>query len=147
MKTYHDAYFEHGHWWLKIRQTLVMLLGWVIFILPIFITGATYWAYRTHDLHGHYFWFYSEGFSELNFLMIFLTFAAGMILVFCLTMSYIQWQRSKGLVDKWPLFDIQQTNLERQAAEKFMATRLGSRSKREAARYYLVKKDQNLAKN
>ncbi|MDU1505147.1 MAG: hypothetical protein E6907_02275 [Limosilactobacillus vaginalis] len=97
---YRDHFFEHGHWGIKIRQILIALACWLILFTPIVITSATYLAYLTHGRHGHFFWHYAEGFQELNFLIIFLTFALGMIAVFCLAMGYIQFQRSRGLVDK-----------------------------------------------
>lgn len=113
---YHDKYFERHHWLLKIWQTLIMLLGWVVLFIPIFITSATYLAYRTNGRHGHFFWHYKEGFQELNFLMVFLLFALGMISVFCLTMGYVQTQRMKGLTTKWPMFDITKSNLQQKRA-------------------------------
>ena len=77
-----QIYFEHGHWGIKVRQTLVALICWLTLFTPIVITSATYLAYLTHGRHGHFFWHYTEGFQELNFLVIFLTFALGMIAVF-----------------------------------------------------------------
>ena len=76
---YHDMYFEHHHWLLKIRQTLIMLLSWCILLIPIIITISTYLAYRTNGHQGHFFWYYAEGFRELNFLVIILLFALGII--------------------------------------------------------------------
>lgn len=146
-RNYRDKYFERGHWKLKIWQTLIMLLSWLVLIIPIAITTATYLAYLTHGRHGHYFWYYAEGFQELNFLIIFLTFALGMVAVFCLTMSYIQTQRAHGLVDKWPMFDINKNRWERAAAEKFMKKRFGKREQREQLQRFTVKPEQNLSKN
>lgn len=146
-KSYRDKYFERGHWKLKIWQSLIMLLSWLVLITPIAITSATYLAYRSHGRHGHYFWHYAEGFQELNFLVVFLTFALGMIAVFCLTMGYIQTQRAHGLVNKWPMFDIKKNRWERAAAEKFMEKRFGYRQSREQRRYFTVKPEQNLGKN
>lgn len=147
LHNYHDTYFEKHHLLLKIRQTIIMFLCWIIFSIPIFITTATYIAYRTNSHHGHYFWYYAEGFHELNFLMLFLGFALGMIAVFCFAMSYIQTQRSQGLVNKWPLFDISQSQQECQLAEKFMTERFGNAYQRQNVRYYVVKSKQNLSKN
>lgn len=144
---YHDRYFMSGNWRTKIWQTLIALLCWIILIIPIFVTSATYIAYRTHGRYGHYFWHYAEGFQELNFLMIFLAFSLGVIAVFCLAMGYIQDQRSQGLVDKWPLFDLDENRQEQERAEKFMTVRFGSREKRQSVRYYSVKPEQNLTKN
>ncbi len=146
-KNYHDKYFEHHHWLLKIWQTLIMLLSWLVLFIPIFITTATYLAYRTNGRHGHFFWHYQEGFQELNFLMIFLLFALGMISVFCLTMGYIQTQRMSGLTTKWPMFNISQSNLEQKRAERFMTKRFGPRQQRINTRYRVIKPDQNLSKN
>lgn len=79
---YRDYYFERGHWGLKIWETLVAIFMWILMFIPCVITGMTYWAYRTGGRHGFYFWHYREGFQELDFLMIFLAFALGMIAVF-----------------------------------------------------------------
>lgn len=86
-KSYRDRYFMRGHWGTKIGQTIVTLLSWLVLIVPIMITVATYVAYRSHGRYGHFFWHYTEGFQELNFLMIFLTFALGVIAVFCFAMG------------------------------------------------------------
>lgn len=90
MHNYHDQFYERGHWLLKVRQSLVVLLVWSLLAIPIIITGLTYWAYITDGRHGHYFWYYAEGFQELNFLIILLLFALGITIVFCLTMAYVQ---------------------------------------------------------
>ncbi len=146
-RSYRDRYFEKGHWGIKIRQTVIMLLSWVVLFIPIIITSATYLAYRTHGHHGHFFWYYAEGFQELNFLVIFLTFALGVTAVFCFTMGYIQIQRSRGLVEKWPMFDMSKNQWERRTAEKFMTNRFGDEAQRQAYRRYTVKPEQNLGKN
>lgn len=146
-KSYRDRYFEKGHWGMKIWQTAIMLLSWVVLIVPIVITSATYLAYRSHGHRGHFFWYYSEGFQELNFLIIFLTFSLGIVAVFCFTMGYIQIQRSRGLVEKWPMFDMTKNQWERRTAEKFMEKRFGNEAKRQSLRNYSVAPEQNLSKN
>lgn len=52
---YRDHFFERGHWGIKVRQTLVALICWLILFTPIVITSATYLAYLTHGRHGHFF--------------------------------------------------------------------------------------------
>lgn len=146
-KSYRDRYFEKGHWGMKIWQLVIMLLSWVILFIPIIITCASYLAYRTHGHHGHFFWNYAEGFQELNFLVIFLVFALGMTAVFCFAMGDIQIQRSRGLVEKWPMFDMSKNQLERRTAEEFMAKRFGDKARRQSYRHYIVKPEQNLTKN
>lgn len=144
---YHDMYFEHHHWLLKIRQTLLMLLSWCIFLIPIIITTSTYVAYQTNGHHGYFFWYYAEGFRELNFLVIILLFALEMIGVFCITMGYIQAQRTRGLTTKWPMFDINKSHLQRQRAESFMTKQFGDPEMRTNTRNFVVKPEQNLTKN
>ena len=144
---YHDMYFEHHHWLLKIRQTLLMLLSWCIFLIPIIITTSTYVAYQTNGHHGYFFWYYAEGFRELNFLVIILLFALGMIGVFCITMGYIQAQRTRGLTTKWPMFDINKSHLQRQRAESFITKQFGDPEMRTNTRNFVVKPEQNLTKN
>lgn len=147
MQSYQDEYFEHGHWLLKIWQTLIMLLSWVALFIPIIVTIGSYLAHRTHGRRGFAFWRYAEGFRELDFLAIFLSFAAGVIAVFCLAMSYIQWQRSRGLVDTWPMFNLVQNQQKSRRAEKFMTKRFGNQQFRQSQRFYTVQPDQNLTKN
>lgn len=144
---YQDKFFEKGHVLLTIWQIIILILCWILFLIPCIVTSLTYWAHLTNGAHGYYFWHYSEGFRELNFLMIFLTFACGMIAVFCLTSAYIQAQRHRGLIEKWPMFDIQQNRREHQRAETFMTHRFGSESSRQATRYYVVSAEQNLSNN
>ena len=143
-KSYRDRYFMRGHWGTKIWQTVVVVLSWLVLIVPI--TIASYVAYRTHGRHGHFFWHYAEGFQELNFLMIFLSFALGVIAVFCFAMGYIQLQRAHGLMTKWPMFDMAKNRHERERDELFMTARFDSEAKRRARRNYTVKANQNLRK-
>lgn len=144
---YRDKYYEKGHWGLKVWQTILVVLSWLLFLTPCLVTILTYWAHLTNGRHGFYFWHYREGFQELNFLMIFLTFALGMIAVFCLTSSYIQKQRHRGLVTKWPMFNISENRLGHRRAEAFMTNRFGDEKSRQAVSYYVVTADKNLSNN
>lgn len=144
---YRDLYFEKGHWGIKIWQTIIVLCTWIILFIPIIVTISTYLAYKTHGQRGYFFWYYTEGFHELNFLLIFLTFVLGISAIFCFSMAYIQIKRSHGLVEKWPLFDIDKDQWERRNAERFMEKRFGSEIKRQSYRSYTVLAKQNLSKN
>ncbi|WP_373841725.1 ABC transporter permease [Limosilactobacillus sp.] len=146
-RNFYDDFFERGHWWLKIRQVLVALLCWLIFIIPCYVTIMTYRAHLTHGRHGFFFWRYWEGFQEIDFLIVFLTFALGMIAVFCLAVGFIQNQRRHGLVEKWPMIDLDENQRKIDAAENFMTKRFGPAKKRHAVRYYVVQPEQNLTKN
>lgn len=144
---YRDHYFERGYWKLKIWETLVILLCWLIMFVPGIITGLTYLAYRTNGRYGHYFWHYREGFQELNFLFIFLGFAFGISAVFCLTTAFIQNQRRHGLSEKWPMFEFSRSKIHRENAEQFMTKRFADQESRQNVSYYQVKAAQNLGKH
>lgn len=144
---YFDAFFTRQHLTLKIRQTIVMLLSWLILLVPIVITTSTYIAYRTKGRLGHYFWHYHEGFQELNFLLVFLLFAIGMVSVFCLALGYIQKQRIQGLTSKWPMFNVGENTVKQARAEQFMTRRFGERAVRINVQRTVIAPEQNLSKN
>lgn len=146
-KNYHDAYFESGHIFVKTWQTIVLILGWLVFFTPCVITGATYLAYLTHGKYGHYFWLYSEGFDMINLTIVLLLFALAMISVFCIAISYVQYQRARGLVTKLPMYDIADNKRKRQRAEDFMIKRFGPAKMRRHVKYYEVQPEQNLDKS
>ncbi|MCT3602288.1 ABC transporter permease [Lactobacillus acidophilus] len=146
-QNYRDAYFESGHILLKIWQTIVLIIGWIFFFTPCVITILTYLAYLTRGRYGHYFWYYSEGFDMINLVIILLIFALAMIAVFCISFSYVQYQRAKGLVTKWPMYDISENKNKRQNAENFMTERFGEPQLRQNVRYYEVEPEQNLGKS
>ncbi|MFK4783637.1 hypothetical protein [Lactococcus petauri] len=59
--SYSDLFFEKGHWLLKIKQLLIALLGWVCFIVPTFITIASFLYKTSNGKYGIDFWKFSEG--------------------------------------------------------------------------------------
>lgn len=65
--SYSDLFFEKGHWFLKIKQVFIALLGWVCFIVPTFITIASLFVYDFKREVRHCLWRYSEGVLRLNF--------------------------------------------------------------------------------
>ncbi|MGN1272726.1 MAG: ABC transporter permease [Lactobacillus sp.] len=146
-KNYTDKYFEKGHIWLKIWQTFLMILGWIAFFSPCVITTMTYIAHLTHGRYGYYFWHYSEGFEEINFLLVILCFAVAMIAVFCIAIGYVQRKRADGLITKWPTYDIAQDKIKRQRIEDFITERFGPEEMRHEVRFYSVKPEQNLDKD
>lgn len=145
--SYQDAFFNHGNCRLKIRQIIITLVCWIIFLVPCWITLMTYWAHLSHGRHGHFFWRYPAGFQEIDFLIIILAFALGIIAVFCLAVGFIQNQRRHGLVEEWPMINLKENQRKMETANNFMARRFGPVKKRQQVRYYVVKPEQNLANN
>ncbi|KIO96093.1 hypothetical protein N624_2207 [Levilactobacillus brevis] len=100
---YTDAYFERGHWGLKVRQTLVALVGWICVIVPIVITIAAFLAVD-HPQIPHL-WTYREGIFEIKFIGILLLFAFVMVLLFAVGMTIIQNRKRERVVEQWPTYN------------------------------------------
>lgn len=95
---YTDPYFEKGHWGLKIRQTLVALLGWIGVIVPVTITATALWAQS--DPRIPHLWAYPEGIFEIKFLAAVLLFAFAMAGLFAVSMTIIQNRRRDRLAEQ-----------------------------------------------
>jgi len=139
---YSDAYFEKGHWGLKIRQTLIGLLGWVCVFVPVIITVLSFWAsYNPKIIH---LWSYNEGIFEIKFIGVLLLFAFVLVSLFAVGMTIIQNRKRDRVVEQWPTFNpINQRKRETQLG-KFMDERFGDQEFRENVRHYQVKPEQNL---
>lgn len=116
-------------------------------IIPCIVTISSYLAYLTDHKDGFYFWYYFEGFRELNFLVVFLFFLIGIIAVFCITVSFIQNQRRNHLTEKWPMFDVKKSNLHQRRANVLATSKFGTVSFRQNIPYYVIRPEQNFQKN
>lgn len=99
---YTDEYFEKGHWLLKIRQTLMSLIGWLAVIIPIVITVTSFWASFNPKIP--HIWSYPEGILEIKFIGVILLFAFVMSGIFSISMTIIQNRKRQRLVQQWPTF-------------------------------------------
>ena len=130
---YTDMYFDEGHWWLKIWQTFIAILGWLCVFVPIIITVTSFWAdYNPKIPH---LWSYSEGIFEVKFAMSSL---------FAVSMTIIQNRRRDRLAEQWPTYNPINQRRRETELEKFMDERFGDKEFRENTRYYEVKPEQNL---
>lgn len=141
---YSDEYFEPGHWWLKIRQTIIALLSWGCVLVPSFITIESFVNYATHQRHGIGFWRYTEGIHEILFLIFLLAFMASVTFIFAISMTLIQNNRREGTLEKWPTFDSIDDIHKKAMTEQFMERRFAIKAVRHNVRYYEVQPDQNL---
>ena len=142
-----DYYFAKKHIFIKIWQTVVAFLCWILMLIPCVVTISSYLAYLTRQTKGFYFWHYLEGFRELSRLLIFLLFVSGMMAVFCLTVSFIQNQRRNNLTEKWPMYDMKKSNLNQRKVNILATRKFGTVSFRQNIPFYVVKAKQNFAKN
>ncbi|MFD1420815.1 hypothetical protein [Lactiplantibacillus songbeiensis] len=139
---YTDAYFDHGHWLLKIWQTLVGLLGWVAVVVPITVTALSIWS--TYDPRVLRIWSYQEGVFEFKFIGILLLFSFVLTSLFAVTMTIIQNRKRDRVVEQWPTYNPINQKRRQKALAKFMDDRFGDAESRENTRYYEVKPEQNL---
>lgn len=139
---YTDKYFESGHLWLKIRQTIVAILGWLAVIIPIAITVTSFWA--SFDPRIPHIWSYHEGIFEIKFIGIILLFAWAITTIFSIGMTIIQNRKRARLVEQWPTFDPINQKKRKQTIDKFIDHRFGDQEFRENVRTYDVQPEQNL---
>lgn len=139
---YTDEYFEKGHWLLKIRQTLAAILGWVCVVVPMLITGWSFYGVETG--HVKPFWSYGEGIFEIHFIGVILLFLAAVALIFTVSMTIIQVRKRDRLVEQWPTYDPINQKARETELEKFMDKRFGEPEFRENVRTYRVTPDKNL---
>lgn len=139
---YTDKYFESGHWFLKIWQTIIAILGWLAVILPIVITVTSFWASFNPKIP--HIWSYSEGISEIKFIGVLLLFSAIMATIFSITMTLIQNRKRDRLVEQWPTFNPINQKKRKDTIDNFIDHRFGSQEFRENVKTYDVQPEQNL---
>lgn len=137
-----DAYFSRGHWLLKIRQTLVGLLGWVCAIVPLVMT---YFILTRSSLtfFGHTVTL-TNGVFTVEYLAILLLFCFATAGVLTVTMTLIQNRKRQRIVQEWPTYDPLKSARQREALEDFMTQRFGPQQWRENVRSFVVTPDKNL---
>lgn len=139
---YTDEYFEKGHWLLKIRQTLMSLIGWLAVIIPIVITVTSFWA--SFNPKVPHIWSYPEGILEIKFIGVILLFAFVMSGIFSISMTIIQNRKRQRLVQQWPTFNPINQKKRENTIDIFIDKRFGNKEFRENVRTYNVQPEQNL---
>ncbi|MFC6169411.1 hypothetical protein [Loigolactobacillus jiayinensis] len=139
---YTDLYFGHGHWLLKIWQTLVALLGWLCVFIPLIITVLSYVGVRYGTFKP--IWRYTEGIFEIRFISVVLLFLASVALIFTVSMTIIQARKRDRLVEQWPTFNPINQKARETELDQFMKQRFGSDEFRQNVRNYRVEPEQNL---
>ncbi|GEN94531.1 hypothetical protein [Pediococcus ethanolidurans] len=139
---YTDHYFEKGHWWLKVWQTLVALFGWICVVVPLIVTILSYLGVKYHFFKP--LWTYREGIFEIQFIGVILLFAFVMVLVFSVSMALIQNRKRDRLVEQWPTFNPINQKKRTTELDQFMDRRFGPEKARQNTRNYRVEPEQNL---
>lgn len=139
---YTDEYFESGHWLLKIRQTIIAIIGWLAVIIPIVITVTSFWASFNPKIP--HIWSFKEGIYEIKFIGIILLFSWVMTVIFSVGMTIIQNRKRDRVVEQWPTFNPIDQKKRKQTIDDFIDKRFGNQEFRENVRSYDVQPEQNL---
>ncbi|WP_334329204.1 hypothetical protein [Companilactobacillus sp. HBUAS59699] len=139
---YTDEYFEKGHLLLKIRQTIIAIIGWLAVIIPIVITVTSFWA--SFDPKIPHLWSFKEGIYEIKFIGIILVFAWVMTMIFSIGMTIIQNRKRDRVVEQWPTFNPINQKMRKETIDNFIDKRFGDQEFRENVRSYDVQPEQNL---
>ncbi len=142
-KYVHDAYFEKGHIWLKIWQTLLTIVGWLFVIVPIYWTlSATVFVKKGFMKQ---IWSYQEGkdlfYSFGRFFIIAFIVLAIITILFTLHNNYY----TKHHVKKHTIYDEDRMLARRNAIKGFYTKEFGDpETRRNETRFYSVNPQQNL---
>jgi len=139
---YTDEYFESGHLWLKIWQTIIAIIGWVAVIVPIVITVTSFWASFNPKIP--HIWSFREGIYEIKFIGIILLFAFVMTAIFSMGMTIIQNRKRDRVVEQWPTFNPINQKKRKKTIDDFIDGRFGDQEFRENVRSYDVQPEKNL---
>lgn len=139
---YTDDYFDHGHWLLKIRQTLAAVLGWICVAVPMLITTWSFYGVESGKIKP--LWSYAEGIFEIHFIGVILLFLVAVAFIFTVSMTIIQVRKRDRLVEQWPTYDPINQKARETELEKFMDRRFGDPEFRENVRTYRITPDKNL---
>ncbi|GAB6092680.1 hypothetical protein [Furfurilactobacillus curtus] len=140
---YTDAYFERGHWGLKICQTLVAVLGWLIVLSPLVLMVIS--AISFYQPTWWPWWHLQLAQREMLYYAVVLGFIFVLVGIFTVSMTLIQNRKRQQLVEQWPTFDPLNQQRRKVELNAFMTKRFGSLEARHAVRQYTVKPEQNLA--
>lgn len=136
-----DQFFETGHWWLKTRQIIVNVcfLAFLVFPIGIFITFLT-----NHHVWHYLRWNYETSFSLTRHLNEIILYLFVIVLVASLALVWRNNILEQKVYPQKATFNVQKMNQRKEIMERMYETRFGAKSFREATRYYVVEREQNL---
>ncbi|MCV3161099.1 hypothetical protein OHD86_01980 [Enterococcus faecium] len=140
-----DKYFSKGNYWLKIWQTLVALLGWMIVVLP-FIWVIWVFFPLTRPERAKDFFLYAF-LSEKKMLYFLIGFFVLIFFSFLITSFVLTRWNNRNLHKKVnESFEYEDEELEKrqELLEEMYTERFGTKEERETVRFYSVSAEQNL---
>lgn len=140
-----DAFFEKGHLFLKIRQSIIAILAWLGVLLP-FVWLALPFISKDNAAKYHFF-SYQEELRTLRFLVIFLTIAFIFIAIFYFGLTMLNNHRFKKAISKDVVSDTEELSTRKAVLDEAYTLRFGEAEERHTVRYYSVPEEKNLDKD
>ncbi|WP_051208548.1 hypothetical protein [Propionicicella superfundia] len=138
----HDAYYERGHGWLKVRQTLVALVFWFVLLAPIVVLINS--VSREARWEGIYRWSYADGYELVRFLLLAIAVIFVVVLGFSIYLLLRNNHREKKVYPYRKTYDEAGLAKRKAILEAMYAERFGADDARHGTRYYVVAPEQNL---
>ncbi|MFC6293906.1 hypothetical protein ACFQH1_01475 [Lactiplantibacillus daoliensis] len=140
-----DNYFDKGHLWTKVWQTVMAIVFWICVAIPVYWTiSSTLLINNQRFLHA---WRYEEGRTLFYFFDRFFIIAFIILAVIVIISTIHNNHRVKQHVEKAIQYDEPKMLARKQHLEAFYTARFGNKEFRENVRSYHVKPEQNLAVN
>ncbi|MBM7543772.1 hypothetical protein JOC59_000476 [Weissella beninensis] len=140
-KKYTDLYFEKGNILTKIWQTIVMIIGWGCIFLPIYL------VYKLITTKNNIEFFkisnYADVLKQFELVTIILIFTFIIVIIFCVSLTFIQNTRKTNTSDHWPMFNPIDQQEKELIFAKIVDKRFGTKEFRENINYYEVDESQN----
>ncbi|WP_125713580.1 hypothetical protein [Companilactobacillus kedongensis] len=138
----HDAFFEQGHWLLKIRQIILTILSWIIMIIPIYWT-LSMTVFVNKNLKGQP-WSVPEGRALFQFFGSFLSKAFLVLAVITIGFTLYNNYYTKHHVKRHAIYNEKKLFARREAIKDFYTSKFGERAyRRNEIRYYVVTPENN----
>ncbi|MDT2836516.1 hypothetical protein P7H50_06400 [Enterococcus durans] len=140
-----DKYFSKGNNWLKLKQTIIAIIGWGAVVFPFIWVGLSInTSIKGEGLRIHYF---SEERQTFYFLLLLLSIVFVVFIVVFLLMTRWNNRRYKKMLRSEKMYDEQKLEKRQGVLEKEYTQRFGPKEEREAVCYYVVSEEQNLEKD
>lgn len=137
-----DAYYERGHWGIKVRESAVTILIWVFLVFPILVLINS--VSRQVVWEGIYHWEYVDGLYLSSFLQRAILIIFVVVLAFSIYLLLRNNHREKHVYPQRKTYDEEGLARRKAALEQMYAERFGDDGLRHSTRYYVVAPEQNL---
>ncbi|WP_430611262.1 hypothetical protein [Enterococcus sp. DIV0876] len=138
-----DSYFEPGNVGLKIKQTILVIIAWLLIFIPFIWLAIPFFFPRTADWLD--FRVYVEERSAFSYLFIFLIVVFLLLTVLFVLLTRKNNRRFKNQLHKQSLHDEEMLEKRKMLMSEFYTARFGEQEERQKVRYYVVKPEQNIS--